>query len=72
MIDQYVSPEEFRRLLSSFLVTVGAITVFALFAFIVVPGLRNANRPPAEAAVQAPEGEAGWLDPTEYQPARGY
>ncbi len=72
MIDQYVSPGELRRLVSTLLVTVGAITIFALFAFIVVPGLRNANRPPAAAAVAAPQGESGWLDPTEYPPVRGY
>lgn len=72
MIDQYVSPEELRRLVSTFLVTVGAIMIFALFAFIVVPGLRNANKPPAAPAVAAPQGETGWLDPTEYPPERGY
>jgi mono/diheme cytochrome c family protein len=72
VIDQYVSPEELRRLVSTFLVTVGAIAIFALFAFIVVPGLRNANKPPAVPAVAAPQGETGWLDPTEYPPARGY
>lgn len=72
MIDQYVSPEELRRLVSTFLVTVGAIAIFALFAFIVVPGLRHANKPPAVPAVAAPQGETGWLDPTEYPPARGY
>jgi mono/diheme cytochrome c family protein len=72
VIDQYVSPEELRRLVSTFLVTVGAIMIFALFAFIVVPGLRNANKPPAAPAVAAPQGETGWLDPTEYPPERGY
>ncbi|MFI5396925.1 MAG: c-type cytochrome [Candidatus Binatia bacterium] len=72
MIDQYASPEELRRLVSTFLVTVGAITIFALFAFIVVPGLRNANKPPAVPAVAAPQGETGWLDPAEYPPERGY
>ncbi len=72
MIDRYVSPSELRRLVSTLLVTVGAITIFALFAFIVVPGLRNANRPAAPPAVAAPQGESGWLDPTEYPPAKGY
>ena len=72
MIDQYVSPEELRRLVSTLLVTVGAITIFALFAFTVVPGLRNANKPPTAAPVAAPQGETGWLDPTEYPPAPGY
>jgi mono/diheme cytochrome c family protein len=72
VIEQYVSREEFRRLVSSLLVTVGAITIFALFAFIVVPGLRNANRPSAAPSVAPPQGETGWLDPTEYPPTRGY
>jgi mono/diheme cytochrome c family protein len=72
VIDRYLSPEEIRRLVSALLVAVGGITIFALFAFIVVPGLRNANRPPAPQGVSPPQGETGWLDPTEYPPARGY
>ncbi len=72
MIDQYVSSEELRRLVSTYLVAIGAITIFALFALIVVPGLRNANKPRAAPAVVGPEGETGWLDPTEYPPERGY
>lgn len=72
MIDQYLSPAEFRRLLSTLLVAVGAIAIFVLFAFIVVPGLRNANQPKAAPPVAAPQGETGWLDPAEYPPARGY
>jgi mono/diheme cytochrome c family protein len=72
VIDQYVSPDELRRLVSTFLVTVVAITIFALFALIVVPGLRNANKPPAAPVVAAPQGESGWLDPAEYPPAKGY
>lgn len=72
MIEQYVSPEELRRLVSTYLVAIGAVTIFALFALIVVPGLRNANKPPAAPTVVGPEGETGWLDPTEYPPERGY
>jgi mono/diheme cytochrome c family protein len=72
VIEQYVSPEELRRLVSTYLVAIGAITIFALFALIVVPGLRNANKPPAAPSVVGPEGETGWLDPTEYPPERGY
>lgn len=72
MIDQYVSPDELRRLVSAYLVAIGAITIFVLFALLVVPGLRNANKPPAAPAVVGPEGETGWLDPTEYPPERGY
>jgi len=72
VIDQYFSPDELRRLVSAYLVAIGAITILALFALIVVPGLRNANKPPAAPAVVGPEGETGWLDPTEYPPERGY
>ena len=72
MIDRYVSPEELRRLLSTLLAVVGAIMIFALFALIVVPGLRNANKPLPAPAVSPPQGETGWLDPTEYPPAKGY
>jgi mono/diheme cytochrome c family protein len=72
VIDQYVSPEELRRLVSSYLVGIGALTILVLFASIVVPGLRNANKPLAAPAVVGPEGETGWLDPTEYPPQRGY
>ena len=72
MIDQYVSPSELRRLISALLVTMGAISIFALFALLVVPGLRNANKPLASPPVAAPQGETGWLDPTEYPPERGY
>ena len=72
MIESYVSPEELRRLLSSLLVFVGVLLLFGLFAFIVVPGLRNANRPEAGSPVNPPQGESGWLDVTEYPPAKGY
>lgn len=70
MIDRYVSPSEFRRLLSALLVVAGFICIAAMFAFIVVPGLRNANQPAAEVAINAPQGETGWLDPTDYPAAR--
>jgi len=72
VIDRYLSPDEFRRLVSALLVAVGGVTIFALFAFIVVPGLRNANTPPAPEIVSPPQGETGWLDPTEYPPTKGY
>jgi mono/diheme cytochrome c family protein len=70
VIDRYVSPSELRRLLSALLVVATFIIIMAVFAFIVVPGLRNANRRSAEPVVSAPEGEMGWLDPTAYPPAR--
>jgi mono/diheme cytochrome c family protein len=72
VIDRYVNPEELRRLLSTLLAVVGAIMIFSLFALIVVPGLRNANKPLPAPPVSPPQGETGWLDPTEYPPARGY
>ncbi len=70
MIERYVSPAEFRRLISALLVVMGFISIAALFAFIVVPGLRHANQPASEAAIPAPQGESGWLDPTDYPAAR--
>jgi len=42
-----------------------------LFALLVVPGLRNANRPSAPMPVTPVVGEPGWLDPTEFPPERG-
>ncbi len=71
MIEQYVNAEELKRLLSSLLVFVGALVIAALFASIVVPGLRNANKPPAPTPVNPVVGEPGWLDPAEFPPQRG-
>ena len=71
-ISEYVSHEELKRLLSGLVVFAGAITIFGLFGFIVVPGLRNANKPAASKSVAPVIGEWGWLDPTEYPPAKGY
>jgi mono/diheme cytochrome c family protein len=71
MIEQYVNAEELKRLLSSLLVFLGALAIAALFASIVVPGLRNANKPPAAMPVNPAVGETGWLDPAEYPPQRG-
>ena len=72
MIEQYLSPEELKRLVSALVVVVTAILIFALFAFLVVPSMRNANQPAAGPAVNAPQGESGWLDPTDYPPSKGY
>ena len=72
MIDKYAGPEELRRLLSALLVAVVAILLAALFAFIVVPGLRSANHPPAARLPATPLGRSGWLDPLEFPPARAY
>jgi len=71
MIEQYVDAEELKRLISSLLVFLGALVVAGLFASIVVPGLRNANKPPAPMPVSPVVGEPGWLDPTEFPPQRG-
>ncbi len=70
MIDRYVSPTELRRLLSALLVVTGFISIAALFGFLIVPGLLRANQPAAEIAINAPQGETGWLDTTDYPPAR--
>jgi mono/diheme cytochrome c family protein len=66
MIDRYVSPSELKRLLSALLVVAGFISIVAFFAFLIVPGMRNVNQPQADVAVNAVQGESGWLDPTEY------
>ncbi len=71
MIEQYVNAEELKRLLSSLLVFMGALVIAGLFASIVVPGLRNANKPPAPMPVNPAVGEPGWLDPAEFPPRRG-
>lgn len=71
MIKDYVDTEELKRLLSSLLVVLGAIVITALFASIVVPGLRNANRPETPTPVSPVVGQPGWLDPTEFPPVRG-
>ena len=71
MIEQYVDAGELKRLLSTLLVFLGALVIAALFASIVVPGLRNANRPPAPMPVKPAVGETGWLDPAEFPPQRG-
>jgi len=70
MIEKYVNEEELKRLISGLLVFLGALTIAALFASIVVPGLRNANRPAAATPVNPVVGVPGWLDPTEFPPER--
>ncbi len=70
MIDRYLSPAEFKRLLSALLVVLGFIGLAALFGFIVVPGLRYQAHTPDAPPVQGAQGETGWLDPTAYPAAR--
>lgn len=66
MIERYVSPAEFKRLISALMVVALFISILALFGFLVIPGSRNVNRPEAAQEVAAPQGETGWLDPTDY------
>lgn len=69
-LEDYVSKEELRSLLSSLVVFIGAVAIFGLFGFIVVPGLRNANKPAVSTPVKGVAGETGWLDPVEYPPRK--
>ena len=71
MIEKYVDAEELRRLLSTLVVILAVLAIGGLFAIIVVPGLRNANRPETPTPVSPVVGEPGWLDPTEFPPERG-
>ncbi len=71
MIEQYVDAEELRRLLSTLVVILGALAIAALFAMIVVPGIRNANKPEVPMPPSPVVGEPGWLDPTEFPPEKG-
>jgi mono/diheme cytochrome c family protein len=72
MIEKYVDAEELGRLLSSLAAVLCGLVIAGLFAIIVVPGLRNANKPETPVAAVTPvAGESGWLDPTEFPPAKG-
>lgn len=71
MIEQYVNAEELKRLFSSLLVFLGALAIGLLFAILVVPGLRNANKPETPTPMSPVGGVPGWLDPTEFPPERG-
>jgi mono/diheme cytochrome c family protein len=71
MIEKYVDSEELKRLLSALVVILGGLGIAGLFAIIVVPGLRNANRPATPTAVAPVIGETGWLNPEEFPPQRG-
>ncbi|GLH73024.1 hypothetical protein GETHLI_15260 [Geothrix limicola] len=65
-INDYLSHEELKRLISALLVVLGFISIAAFFGFTVVPGLRYQAYTTGESQVQAVQGETGWLDPTEY------
>jgi len=71
MIEKYLNSDELKRLLSTLVVSVGCLIIAALFASIVVPGLRNANTPATPTAVAPVMGETGWLDLTEDPIQRG-
>jgi len=71
MIEKYLDTEELKRLLSSLSVILGGLVVAGLFASIVVPGLRNANKPETPALAARISGETGWLDLTEFPPMKG-
>jgi len=71
MIEKYVNAEELKRLLSVLVVILGCLIIAGLFASIVVPGLRNANRPATPAPVAPAVGESGWLNPEEFPPQKG-
>ena len=71
MIEKYVNTEELKRLLSVLVVILGGLIIAGLFASIVVPGLRNANRPATPAPVAPVVGDSGWLNPEEFPPQKG-
>ena len=50
MIERYVSPSELKRLLSALLVVLLFLALLAMFAFLVLPGIRNANTPAIDQA----------------------
>jgi mono/diheme cytochrome c family protein len=70
VIEQYVSPQEFKRLMSALLAVLCFIAVAAFFAFMIVPGMRYQVRTSDEIAIQPVQGESGWLDATDYLPSR--
>ncbi|MBN2319463.1 MAG: cytochrome c [Acidobacteria bacterium] len=71
MIEKYVDSKELKQLLSTLVAIVGCLIIAALFGIIVVPGLRNANKPAKPTAVAPVVGESGWLDPTEFPAQKG-
>ena len=65
-LNDYLSPEELKRLLGALVLVLGFIFIAALFGFTIVPGLRYQAHNAGESQVRAVQGETGWLDPTEY------
>lgn len=66
MIDRYVSPKELRRLISALVVVVTFILINAFFGFLILPAARMATKAPADPMLKTPEGQTGWLDPSEF------
>jgi mono/diheme cytochrome c family protein len=71
MIEKYVDAEELKRLFSTLGIVLGFLLIAGLFASIVVPGLRNANKPETPTPISPVGGEIGWLDPAEAPPRKG-
>jgi mono/diheme cytochrome c family protein len=71
MIEKYVDAEELKRIFSALVVIMGCLIIAGLFASIVVPGLRNANKPATPTSIAPVVGESGWLNPEEFPPQRG-
>jgi mono/diheme cytochrome c family protein len=71
MIEKYLDSGELKRLLSTLVVIVGCLIIAALFGILVLPGLRNANKPATQTGISPVVGETGWLDPTEFPVQRG-
>lgn len=71
MIEKYLDAEELKRLISVLVVVMGCLIIAGLFAIIVVPGLRNANKPATSSPVDPVVGETGWLNPEEFPPLKG-
>jgi mono/diheme cytochrome c family protein len=70
VIERYVSPSEWRRLISALIVVLGFIAITAFFAFLIIPGQRYRANTSDETSIVAVQGESGWLDPTDYLPTR--
>ena len=47
------------------------LALLAVFAFLVLPGVRNANAPATDMVLSPAGGGTGWLDPTDYPAAAG-
>ena len=70
MIEQYVSPQEFKRLMSALLAVLGFIAIAVFFGFMIIPGMRYQAHTSDTIAIQPVQGDFGWLDPTDYPSSR--